>query len=147
MPMTRKRPSRVSTYVGPPPLAGLAQERCSDLHWFRRTDERTRTADLISLRVITHALQGCAEGCNTRIFKRFPLLRVAECCTALRFRWYQSGIKRPPVMHRGRYPTNRSFFIFTVPGVRGDASSLDRYSHWIPSVGRDAAEEVDEALG
>ena len=44
MPMTRKRPSRVSTYVGPPPLAGLAQECCSDLHWFRRADERTRTA-------------------------------------------------------------------------------------------------------
>jgi hypothetical protein len=51
MPMTRKRPSRVSTYVGPPPLAGLAQECCRDLHWFRRADERTRTADLISLRV------------------------------------------------------------------------------------------------
>jgi hypothetical protein len=48
MPMTRKRPSRVSTYVGPPPLAGIAQERCSDLHWFRRADERTRTADLES---------------------------------------------------------------------------------------------------
>jgi hypothetical protein len=47
MPMTRKRPSRVSTYVGPPPLAGLAQECCRDLHWFRRADERTRTADLL----------------------------------------------------------------------------------------------------
>jgi hypothetical protein len=44
MPMTRKRPSRVSTYVGPPPLAGLAQECCRDLHWFRRADEQTRTA-------------------------------------------------------------------------------------------------------
>jgi hypothetical protein len=48
MPMTRKRPSRVSTYVGPPPLAGLAQECCRDLHWFRRADEQTRTADLES---------------------------------------------------------------------------------------------------
>jgi hypothetical protein len=44
MPMTRKRPSRVSTYVGPPPLAELAQECCRDLHWLRRADERTRTA-------------------------------------------------------------------------------------------------------
>ena len=76
MPMTRKRPSRVSTYVGPPPLAGLARECCSDLHWFRRADERTRTADLVSLRVITQALQGCAEACKCRISKRLSLLRL-----------------------------------------------------------------------
>jgi hypothetical protein len=47
MPMTRKRPSRVSTYVGPPPLARLAQECGRGLHWFRRADEQTRTADLL----------------------------------------------------------------------------------------------------
>jgi hypothetical protein len=94
MPMTRKRPSRVSTYVGPPPLAGLARECCSDLHWFRRADERTRTAYPCSLRVITHALQGCAEACKCRISKRLSLLRFAPCCTVLRSRWYQSGVNR-----------------------------------------------------
>jgi hypothetical protein len=56
-------------------------------------DERTRTADLISLRVITQALQGCAGDCKCRISKRLSLLRVAACCTVLRSRWYQIGIR------------------------------------------------------
>src|SRR5215213_1067959 len=45
-----------------------------------------------SLRVITHALQGFAEGCKCRISKPLSLLRLAACCTVLRCRWYQSGI-------------------------------------------------------
>src|SRR5215218_6796366 len=60
---------------------------------FWRTDERTRTADLISLRVITQALQGVAEACKFRISIGVSFLRVAACCTVLRSRWYQSGIK------------------------------------------------------
>jgi hypothetical protein len=56
-------------------------------------DERTRTADLISLRVIIHRLQAFAGACKSRISKRLSLLRVAACCTVLRSRWYQSGIK------------------------------------------------------
>src|SRR5918993_3111985 len=59
-----------------------------------RADERTRTADLLQLRVIHQALQGYARGCKCRIFRRLSLLRVAACCTVLRSRWYQSGIKR-----------------------------------------------------
>ena len=51
-----------------------------------RADERTRTADPISLRVIGHALQGFAGVCKLRISKRFPLLRLAACCTVLRSR-------------------------------------------------------------
>src|SRR5215218_8635655 len=50
---------------------------------FWRADERTRTTDLISLRVITQALQGCAGGCKSRISKGVPfsaLLRVAPYC-------------------------------------------------------------------
>jgi len=59
----------------------------------RRADERTRTADLISLRVIGHVLQGLARGCNHRIYKPVSLLRFARSCTVLRSRWYQSGIR------------------------------------------------------
>ena len=59
-----------------------------------RADERTRTADLISLRVIGHVLQGLAQECKSRISKPFALLWLALCCTILRSRWYQSGIKR-----------------------------------------------------
>jgi hypothetical protein len=60
----------------------------------KRADERTRTADLISLRGIDHALQGCTGGCKTRISKLLSLLRIAARCTILRSRWYQSGIRR-----------------------------------------------------
>src|SRR5215218_10813001 len=59
----------------------------------KRADERTRTAYPCSLRVITQALQGCAGGCKCRIYKRLSLLWLAGCCTVLRSRWYQSGIK------------------------------------------------------
>jgi hypothetical protein len=58
----------------------------------RRADERTRTADLVSLRVIGQALQGFARGCKSRISKGYSFLRVAPRCTVLRSRWYQSGI-------------------------------------------------------
>src|SRR5687767_1623650 len=58
----------------------------------KRADERTRTAYPCSLRVIHQALQGCARDCKCPINRRLSLLRVAECCTVLRSRWYQSGI-------------------------------------------------------
>ena len=47
-----------------------------------------------SLRVIHQALQGCAQACNSPIPKRLSLLGVAACCTVLRSRWYQNGIRR-----------------------------------------------------
>jgi hypothetical protein len=53
-----------------------------------------------SLRVIGQALQGFAEGCKTRIAKWFSFLWLAQCCTVLRSRWYQSGIKRPGAIGR-----------------------------------------------
>jgi hypothetical protein len=58
-----------------------------------RADERTRTADLVSLGVIGRALQGFAQACKSRISRRLSLLRFAACCTVLRSRWYQIGIK------------------------------------------------------
>jgi len=63
----------------------------------RRTDERTRTAYPCSLRVITQALQGLAQGCKCRISKGFSFLWLAVHCTVLRPRWYQSGIRRPGI--------------------------------------------------
>jgi hypothetical protein len=59
---------------------------------FVRADERTRTADLPSLRVIGQALQGCAGNCKCRIFRGVSFPCFAPCCTALRSR-YQSGIR------------------------------------------------------
>ena len=69
----------------------------------RRADERTRTADLISLRVISQALQGFAGCCKSPIFRAFSLLRFALCCTVLRSRWYQSGVKSSWIMVVGSF--------------------------------------------
>ena len=58
----------------------------------KRADERTRTADLVSLRVIIHALQRFARGCKSRKSRPVSLLWLAQCCTVLRSRWCQSGV-------------------------------------------------------
>jgi hypothetical protein len=60
-----------------------------------------------SLRVIYQALQGHAEVCKSRIPKLFSFLCLALCCTVLRARWCQSGVKLlsgaihplPPILH------------------------------------------------
>src|ERR671911_2698707 len=36
---------------------------------------------------------GVCSGLQSRISKRLSILRVAACCTVLRSRWYQSGIR------------------------------------------------------
>jgi hypothetical protein len=59
----------------------------------QRADERTRTADLISLRMINQALQGFAGVCKYPISKRFPFPWLAGCCTVLRSRWCQNGVR------------------------------------------------------
>jgi hypothetical protein len=64
-----------------------------DLQEKQRADERTRTANVISLRVITQALHGFARGCKARISKGVSFLRLDPCCTVLRSRWCQSGIR------------------------------------------------------
>jgi hypothetical protein len=71
---------------------GLTRLCSCEARYFERADERTRTAFLISLRVIIHALQGFAQGCKSRIPKPLSFLCLAVCCTVLRSRWYQSGV-------------------------------------------------------
>jgi hypothetical protein len=65
-----------------------------------RADERTRTADLLQLRVIIHALHGFARGCKSPISKPVSFLCFATCCTILRSRWCQSGVKSPWITRR-----------------------------------------------
>jgi len=57
----------------------------------RRAD--SNRLPLLQLRVIGHMLQGCAGACKSRISKPVSLLSFALCCTVLRSRWYQSGVK------------------------------------------------------
>ena len=56
---------------------------------------------LLQLRVISHVLQGFAGGCKSRISKRVYRVRFAGCCTVLRSRWYQSGIRRRWITRSG----------------------------------------------
>ena len=76
----------------------------------QRADERTRTADLISLQVISHALQGFARDCRIRILKQFSLLRLERCCTVLRSQWCQSGVSRPWITRRRYFCSALSSF-------------------------------------
>jgi hypothetical protein len=89
-------------YKGLGALAGASPVLQLSCKWWKnkRADERTRTADLLQLRVIIHVLQGLAEGCNSRLSKPISLLRVAACCTVLRSRWCQSGVRNPCITSR-----------------------------------------------
>jgi hypothetical protein len=49
-----------------------------------RADERTRTADLVSLRVIGHRLLDVALSCKSRIDKGFSVPCLAHYCGVLR---------------------------------------------------------------
>jgi hypothetical protein len=65
-----------------------------------RADERTRTADLLSLIVVMRALQGFAQSCESAISKQVSFSCLASCCTVLRSRWCQSGVKRRWIKRR-----------------------------------------------
>jgi len=58
------------TAANPPPSVLGVLTFLRDLQVKKRADERTRTADLISLRVCGQWLLGVAEVCNSRINKR-----------------------------------------------------------------------------
>jgi hypothetical protein len=76
------------------------------LHFTCKSQQKeSRRADsnrlpLLQLRVITQALQGCAGDCKCRIFRGISFPCLAACCTVLRSRWYQSGIKRLRIARR-----------------------------------------------
>jgi hypothetical protein len=46
-----------------------------------------------SLRVVGQVLQGFAEGCKSPISKGITFLHIAACCTVLRSRWCQNGVR------------------------------------------------------
>jgi hypothetical protein len=117
------------------------------LCWVERAEERTRTAYPCSLRVITQALQVFAGGCKYRIDKPFSLLWLAPCCTVLRSRWYQSGINRGIAPSQSCSLAHASE-VRSAPGRHTNIKlTLDHYSHWMPSMSRDTAEGINEALG
>src|SRR5688572_29849856 len=84
----------------------------------RKADERTRTAYSCSLRVITQELQECAGDCKCRIFRGVSFPCLAACCTVLRSRWYQIGIRTSDSYRRTAGSMAHSF-------LRGLPSDLD----------------------
>jgi hypothetical protein len=112
----------------------------------RRAD--SNRLPLLQLRVITQALQRFTQGCKSRISKPFSFLRLTACCTVLRSRWYQCGIKRLPLMH------SRSLSLTSALSVLSASSECEGTPHpWIatftgiPGMGGCATEEMDEVLG
>ena len=100
-----------------------------------------------SLRVIIQALQELARACKSRISKQVSLLWLATCCTVLRSRWYQSGINSGNSCF-AILPIRRTHLKYA-QHLTGHASiqlTLDRYSHWMPTMGRHTASAMDEAL-
>jgi hypothetical protein len=89
--MPEDRP-RVATAANPQIRTPKALYFLPDLQAKQRADEQTRTAYPCSFRVISHALQGFAEACKTRISRLVSFLWLALCCTVLRSRWCQSGV-------------------------------------------------------
>ena len=65
-----------------------------DLQVKKRADERTRTADLESPATSdTSSVAGVCRGLQMRIFRGVSFPCLAACCTVLRSRWCQSGVK------------------------------------------------------
>jgi hypothetical protein len=82
-----------------------------------------------SLRVIGQVLQGLAQACKSRIDKLISFLRLAGRCTVLRSRWYQSGIKRLPLMH------SRSLSQTSARSIRSVSSECEGTPHpWIATM-------------
>jgi hypothetical protein len=114
---------------------------------FERADERTQTADLVSLRVIGQALQGYAGGCKCRIFRGVSFPCLAACCTILRSRWYQIGINRGIAASRSCSLVAYLKDVQHIARLTRIQPLLGRYSRWMPSVGRATANNMDKALG
>jgi hypothetical protein len=112
-----REPPSASQGVTEKSTALPCRENSAYLRRLERADERTRTADPTSLRVIIHALHGFAQGCKFPILKPVSVLCISLCCTVLRSRWCQSGVRSPCF-------TRRRFLCKLDPRI-GCSGSLD----------------------
>src|SRR5829696_8345521 len=89
---------------------------------------KSRRADsnrlpLLQLRVIGQALQGFAQECKSRISKPLSFPWFALCCTVLRSRWYQSGVKR--LCRANKTPSDYLRAVRTSRILMGNSLELD----------------------
>ena len=96
--------------------------------YFLQGDERTRTADLISLRVIGHALQGFAKGCKCRIDRR---LSAPDCPVLHRIvlpvvsEWYHEKSGDSGLRVAGFFAIQMCQMLGGPPNRRGEAPTRD----------------------
>jgi hypothetical protein len=109
-----------------------------------RADERTRTADLLQLRVIGQPLQGFAESCRSRIFEGVSFLCLTACCA-------RGGIRvvstEALLLHDPTPSCTHPKYAQHLTRDTIIQLALDRYSRWMPFLGCNTAEAIDEALG
>jgi len=80
--------------------------------------------------------------------KGFSLLCLAQCCTVLRSRWCQSGVNARQSSFTSLLACGIHLKYVQHPARHASIQlTLDRYSHWMPSLGRNTADGMDEALG
>jgi integrase len=112
------------------------------IHRKRQLEEQLRAADYEDSGLVFATGKGTpldAQNVVNRHFK--PLLKRAGLPDA---RWHDlRHTFATLLLSRGTHPT----YVQKSLGHASVQLTLDRYSHWMPSMGRNTAEGIDEALG
>jgi integrase len=111
-------------------------------HRKKQAEEKLRAADYGDLELVFATGKGTpvdAQNIINRFFK--PLLKRAQLPD---IRWHDlRHTYATLLLARGTHPT----YVQKSLGHASVQLTLDRYSHWMPSMGRNTAEGIDEALG
>jgi integrase len=111
-------------------------------HRKKQAEEKLRTADYADSGLVFATGKGTpidAQNIINRFFK--PLLKRAELPD---IRWHDlRHTYATLLLARGTHPT----YVQKSLGHASVQLTLDRYSHWMPSMGRNTAEGIDQALG
>jgi integrase len=111
-------------------------------HRKAQAEEKLRAADYADSELVFATGKGTpidAQNIINRFFK--PLLKRAELPD---MRWHDlRHTYATLLLARGTHPT----YVQKSLGHASVQLTLDRYSHWMPSMGRNTAEGIDEALG
>jgi integrase len=111
-------------------------------HRKRQFEEKLRATDYADSGLVFATGKGTpidAQNIINRFFK--PLLKRAELPN---IRWHDlRHTYATLLLARGTHPT----YVQKSLGHASVQLTLDRYSHWMPSMGRNTAEGIDEALG
>jgi integrase len=132
---TRRATTHVEAYA-------LGMVSAADRAEQQQAGEKLRAADYGDSGLVFATGKGTpldAQNIINRFFK--PLLKRAELPD---IRWHDlRHTYATLLLARGTHPT----YVQKSLGHASVQLTLDRYSHWMPSMGRNTAEGIDEALG